>query len=78
MESDEKYGQRDWGHTMTARFLEQIETAVRDGLTVSQIEKQYGFQNRAIRRAKAELYRNGALTPPTGYEPKDINEQHRF
>ncbi len=56
---------------MTARFLQQIEFAVRSGLTVAQIERQYGFDNRAIRRAKAELYCTGKLPQPMGYRPKD-------
>jgi hypothetical protein len=56
---------------MTGAFLQQIETAVRSGLSVSAIERKYGFSNRAIRRAKAELYGTGNLPRPTGYEPKD-------
>jgi hypothetical protein len=56
---------------MTGAFLRQIETAVRSGLSVSAIERKYGFPNRAIRRAKAELYRSDSLPKPRGYEPKD-------
>ena len=55
---------------MTAKFLQKIEGAVRSGLTVAQIERRFGFNNRAIRRAKAELYRVGVLSKPMGYEPK--------
>lgn len=56
---------------MSAAFLQQIETAVRSGLSVSAIERKYGFPNRAIRRAKAELYDSGNLPRPTGYVPKE-------
>lgn len=56
---------------MTAAFLQKVEAAVKSGLTVSQIERQYGFPNRAIRRAKAELYRSGTLPQPKGCMPKE-------
>jgi transposase len=59
---------------VTALFLQQVEAAVRGGLSVSAIERHFGFSNRAVRRAKAELYRTGALTPPTGYTPKEDHE----
>jgi hypothetical protein len=51
---------------VTAKFLQQIEAAVRNGLTVAQIEGQFGYNNRAIRRAKAELYNIGKLPKPVG------------
>jgi len=54
-----------------AAFLQKVEAAVRCGLSVSAIERQYGFPSRAIRRAKAELYRAGTLPKPVGYESKD-------
>ncbi len=63
---------------MTARFLQQIEVAVRSGLTVAQVERQYGFNNRAIRRAKAELYRVGVLPQPVGYQPKANHAQQNI
>lgn len=56
---------------MTAAFLEIVGAATRRGRTVSQIAKEYGYDGRAIRRAKAELYSTGALPLPAGYEPKD-------
>lgn len=56
---------------MTARFLQQIEAAVRSGMSVSAIERQYGFANRAIRRAKNELYQKGTLPRPVGFQSKD-------
>jgi hypothetical protein len=56
---------------VTAKFLQQIEAAVQSGLSVAQIERQFGFNNRAIRRAKAELYNTGKLPQPVGYQPKD-------
>jgi hypothetical protein len=56
---------------MTDLFLTTIANAVRDGLTVSQIEQQYGYRNRAIRRAKSQLYLDGTLPRPVGYKPKE-------
>jgi hypothetical protein len=56
---------------VTAKFLQQIEGAVRNGLSVAQIERKFGVNNRAIRRAKAELYNTGKLFQPVGYESKD-------
>jgi hypothetical protein len=63
---------------MTASFLQRVEQAVRDGLSVSEIERTFGFSNRAIRRAKAELYTTGALPKPMGYRPKDSHAVHKF
>jgi hypothetical protein len=56
---------------MSPSFLQQIEAAVRSGLSVSAIERKYGFPNRVIRRAKAELYRTGAIPKPVGYSPRN-------
>lgn len=56
---------------MTTVFLQKVAEAVRCGLSVSAIERKYGFPNRAIRRAKAHLYETGVLPKPTGREPKD-------
>lgn len=56
---------------MTASFLQTIEAAVRSGLSVSAIERKYGFPNRAIRRAKAALYESGAIPKPVGYKSED-------
>jgi hypothetical protein len=61
---------------MTAAFLETVGAAARRGLSVAQIASQYGYDNRAIRRAKAELYRTGALPSPAGYEPKAEHAIH--
>jgi hypothetical protein len=77
MESDENNAKRDWGRAMTDTFLATIERATKCGMSVGQIEKQYGFQNRTIRRARAELYRRGLLPTP-GYGPRKPNEQHHF
>lgn len=62
---------------MTTVFLQKVAEAVRCGLSVSAIERLYGWDNRSIRRAKNELYRTGALTPPTGYKPKDAHDFHK-
>lgn len=58
---------------MSSSFLQQVEAAVKGGLTVSEIERKYGFPNRAIRRAKAHLYEIGALPKPVGYGPRKPN-----
>lgn len=63
---------------MTDAFLSTIASAVRDGLTVAEIERLYGYRNRAIRRAKDELYRNGVLPKPVGYKPKDRHANNDF
>lgn len=58
---------------MTVTFLSKVEQAVREGLSISAIERKYGFRNRAIRRAKQHLYETGALPLPVGYKSKDTN-----
>jgi hypothetical protein len=60
---------------VTAAFLRQIEAAVRGGLTVSQIEHKLGINNRAVRKAKAELYRTGVLPTPD-YGPRKTYGNH--
>jgi predicted DNA-binding transcriptional regulator len=59
---------------VTAKFLQQVEAAVRSGLSVSAIERKFGFNNRAVRRAKAELYQAGLIPKPVGYQPKERHE----
>jgi hypothetical protein len=61
---------------MTARFLQQVEEAVRSGLSVAAIGRKYGFPNRTVRRAKAHLYEIGTLSQPRGYVPKDGHAVH--
>ena len=61
---------------MTAEFLQQIEAAVRSGLSVSQIERKLGISNRNVRLAKAQLYKNGTLPRPTDYGPRKTYGNH--
>jgi predicted DNA-binding transcriptional regulator len=61
---------------MTAEFLQQIEAAVRSGLSVSQIERKLGISNRNVRLAKAQLYKNGTLPRPTDYGPRKTYGDH--
>lgn len=56
---------------MTDAFLGAVESGVRSGLSVSAIARIYGYDNRAVRRAKAHLYEIGALPLPVGYKPKE-------
>lgn len=55
---------------MNDTFRQAIETAIRSGLSVSQIERQFGMSNRNVRRLKAAMYDNGTLPRPTGWKPK--------
>lgn len=61
---------------MSTSFLKKVEAAVQSGLSVSAIERKYGYSNRAIRRAKAHLYEVGAINRPVGYQSKDDHEIH--
>jgi transposase-like protein len=61
---------------MTATFLKNIEQAVRSGLSVAAISRKYGYDNRAVRRAKARLYEVGAISKPVGYQPKDDHARY--
>ncbi|HEY1680231.1 MAG TPA: hypothetical protein VGF98_01125 [Candidatus Tumulicola sp.] len=55
---------------MTDSFLQRVADAVREGLTVSEIEHRIGCSNRNVRRAKSELYRTGILTATEGSMPQ--------
>jgi len=57
-------------------LLQQVEAAVRSGLTVSQIERKLGISNRNVRLAKAQLYKNGTLPRPTDYGPRKTYGNH--
>jgi transposase-like protein len=63
---------------VTIEFLQAVQAEVTSGLSVSEIERQYGFNNRAIRRAKAELYNTGKLPQPVGYQPKANRAQQNI
>jgi predicted DNA-binding transcriptional regulator len=57
-------------------LLQQVEAAVRSGLTVSQIERKLGISNRNVRLAKAQLYKNGTLPRPTDTCPRKTYGNH--
>lgn len=61
---------------MKTELLQQVEVAVRSGLTVSQIERKLGISNRNVRLAKAQLYKNGTLPRPTDYGPRKTYGNH--
>jgi predicted DNA-binding transcriptional regulator len=56
-------------------LLQQVEAAVREGLSVSQIERKLGISNRNVRLAKAQLYKNGTLPTPD-YGPRKTYGNH--
>ena len=60
---------------MKTELLQQVEAAVREGLSVSQIERKLGISNRNVRLAKAQLYKNGTLQTPD-YGPRKTYGNH--
>lgn len=55
---------------MTDAFHQSVEAAILSGMSVSQVERQFGIANRKVRRIKAAMYESGTLPKPVGYCPK--------